>query len=129
MSTAPPVGKYAIAAVVGYGFSTFFSYKYNQFTKAQSDLKDVKDQRKFLHNIHQRIAEKYDETYQKREFSNKLSKYRRIVLSYAEGKTLEVGIGTGENLKYYNNKVEVRRVFRFYKQFRVLQGSTGPTIC
>ena len=56
--------------------------------------------------MHQKTAEKYDETYQKREFSNKLSKYRRIVLSYAEGKVLEVGVGTGENLKYYTSDVE-----------------------
>jgi ubiquinone/menaquinone biosynthesis C-methylase UbiE len=61
-----------------------------------------------LHEVHQKVAEKYDEIYQKREFSNKLSKYRKIVLSYAEGRCLEVGIGTGENLKYYTKQVEVR---------------------
>ena len=52
------------------------------------------------------MAVKYDEMYEKREFSNKLSKYRRIVLSYAEGKVLEIGVGTGENLKYYTKDVE-----------------------
>ena len=101
------VGKYVVLAGVSYSVSTYTSYKYNQFTKAQSDLKDVKDQKKFLHSVHQNVAEKYDEIYQKREFSNKLGKYRRIVLSYAEGKCLEVGVGTGENLKHYPKDVNV----------------------
>ena len=100
-------GKYVVLAAVSYSVSTYTSYKYNQFTKAQSDLKDVKDQKKFLHSVHQKVAEKYDEIYQKREFSNKLGNYRRIVLSYAEGKCLEVGIGTGENLKHYPKDVNV----------------------
>ena len=30
------------------------------------------------------------------------------MLSYAEGRCLEVGIGTGENLKYYTKQVDVR---------------------
>lgn len=101
------VGKYVVLAGVSYSVSTYTSYKYNQFTKAQSDLKDVKDQKKFLHSVHQNVAEKHDEIYQKREFSNKLGKYRRIVLSYAEGKCLEVGVGTGENLKHYPKDVNV----------------------
>ena len=37
------VGKYVVLAGVSYSVSTYVSYKYNQFTKAQSDLKDVKD--------------------------------------------------------------------------------------
>lgn len=46
------VGHYVIAAAVGYGLSTFVSYKYNQVTKAQIELRDVGDQKKFLHQIH-----------------------------------------------------------------------------
>ena len=45
--------------------------------------------------------------YKKREFSNKISRYRKILLSYAQGRVLDVGMGTGENLKYYNANVEV----------------------
>ena len=36
------------------------------------------------------------------EFSNKFGQYRRTLLSYAEGRVLEMGFGTGANLSYYN---------------------------
>ena len=88
-------------AVLGYSGATYFSYKYNQLTKAHSDLREVSDKKLFLYNIHQSIAEKYDQLYARREFSNKLSRYRSVLLSYAEGDVLECGIGTGVTLKYY----------------------------
>lgn len=47
------------------------------------------------------MAEKFDETYKRREYSNKFGKYRRVLLSYAEGEVLELGIGTGKNLEFY----------------------------
>ena len=57
------VGKYVVLAALSYGTSTFLSYKYNQFTKAHTEMKDVADQKKFLHGVHQKVAEKYDEIY------------------------------------------------------------------
>ena len=36
------------------------------------------------------------------EFSNKLGLYRRTLLSYAEGRVLEMGVGTGSNLGFYD---------------------------
>ena len=53
------------------------------------------------------MAEGYDEKYKKREFSNKISRYRKILVSYAQGRVLDVGMGTGENLKHYSANVEV----------------------
>ena len=52
----------------------------------------------FLKNKHDEIAENYDEMNKKREFSNKYGRYRKTLLSYAEGRVLEMGIGTGINL-------------------------------
>ena len=57
------MGKYVVLAALSYGTSTFLSYKYNQFTKAHTEMKDVTDQKKFLHGVHQKVAEKYDEIY------------------------------------------------------------------
>lgn len=37
------VNKYIWSAVLGYGGSTLVSYKYNQYTKAQMELKEVTD--------------------------------------------------------------------------------------
>jgi hypothetical protein len=101
------VSKILIGGALAYGVSTYGSYKYSQFTKAQRKLLEVKDQKAFLHDIHQKIAERYDKLYEKREFSNKLNKYRKILLSYAEGNVLEIGIGTSGNIQYYTNNVEV----------------------
>lgn len=40
-----------------------------------------------------------------REFSNKLSRFRRRLLTYASGRVLEVGVGTGANIPYYRGDV------------------------
>jgi predicted TPR repeat methyltransferase len=74
-------------------------------TKAQTTLRDVKDQKTFLYNIHQNQAESYDIQTQKREFSNKLGQYRKTLLSYADGQVLEMGVGTGVNLPFYTSRV------------------------
>jgi ubiquinone/menaquinone biosynthesis C-methylase UbiE len=55
---------------------------------------------------HDKIAEKYDEDNKAREFSNKFPRYRRALLSYADGRTLELGCGTGLNLAFYPRHVK-----------------------
>ena len=57
----------------------------------------MKDKKAFLLETHDKIAEKYDSDNKRKEFSNKYGKYRKALLSYAAGKTLEVGCGTGVN--------------------------------
>ena len=72
-------GRLLISAAVGYAGASYFSYRYNQMTKAHSDLKDIKDKKLYLHDLHDKSAEKYDSNMVRREYSNKISKYRRIV--------------------------------------------------
>ena len=56
-----------------------------------------------MHSIHESTAEKYNDLVAKREFSNKLERYRRVLLSYAEGNVLECGVGTGKTLAHYDH--------------------------
>lgn len=95
-------GRLMFQAALGYGTATYLSYRYNQITKAQSDLRDIKDKKLFLHQVHDKVAEGYDDMMKVREFSNKTRKYRKVVLSYAAGDVLECGIGTGNSLQHYN---------------------------
>lgn len=94
--------RYLITAAVTYGIASYGSYRYSLLTKAQEDLRDVKDHRAFLLERHDANAEKYDEDNKGREFSNKFGRYRKTLMTYATGKVLEVGVGTGANLKYYD---------------------------
>lgn len=90
-----------VLGAVSYAAGSYCSYKYGKYTKAMETLSQVTDQRTFLRERHDAAAETYDEEQKRMEFSNKLGKYRRTLLSYAEGRVLEVGIGTGSNLRYY----------------------------
>ena len=98
--------RYLITAVGTYLIASYGSYKYSLITKAQEELRDVKDQKVFLKNKHDEIAENYDSLNEKRDFSNKYGRYRKTLLSYAEGRVLEMGIGTGVNLQYYGPRVK-----------------------
>ena len=90
--------RYIMTAVGTYLIASYGSYKYSVISKCQEELRDVKDQKVFLKNKHDEIADNYDEMNSKREFSNKYGRYRKTLLSYAEGRVLEMGIGTGINL-------------------------------
>ena len=69
-------------------------------------MRDIKDKKKFLLETHNNVAEQYDSIYKQREFSNKFAKYRRTLLSYADGDVVEMGCGTGVNLPHYTNRVK-----------------------
>ena len=101
------LGRYLTTAAVSYVVAAFGSHKYGLITKAQADLRDIKDKKQFLQFTHENIAEKYDSIYQRRDFSNKFERYRRTVLSYATGRTAEFGCGTGANLPHYQKNVKL----------------------
>lgn len=57
-------------------------------------MSNVANKREFLLDIDNKIAEKYDKIVEKQEVSRKILKQRKVLLSYAEGKVLETGVGT-----------------------------------
>lgn len=67
-------------------------------------MREIPDKKLHLFKIHEKSAETYDKNIEHRELSNKMNTYRRVLLSYAEGKVLEVGVGTGRCLKFYDPK-------------------------
>eukprot|EP01017_Pseudomicrothorax_dubius_P033519 TRINITY_DN4499_c0_g4_i1.p1 TRINITY_DN4499_c0_g4~~TRINITY_DN4499_c0_g4_i1.p1 ORF type:complete len:209 (-),score=46.55 TRINITY_DN4499_c0_g4_i1:51-677(-) len=54
-----------------------------------------------MHQIHESLASRIDEAFDKYEKTSRIPEYRRILLSYAEGLVLETGVGTSRNLLYY----------------------------
>jgi uncharacterized protein YlxP (DUF503 family) len=62
----------------------------------------VQDKRQFLHKIHEQVGEKFVVSVTE---ENKTGRYRKTLLSYAIGNVLEVGIGTGTNLQFYDSAV------------------------
>lgn len=95
-------------------------YKYSRMRLSNEQIKEVKNKREFLYNKHQEIAEGYEQMIEKQEAVNKLVRFRKTLISYAEGKNpqfhqfaaktisltclgnvLETGCGTGKNSKFY----------------------------
>ena len=60
-------------------------YKYGKMKLANDKVKEIKNKREFLYNKHQEIAEGYEKLIEKREGINKLIRFRRTLISYAEG--------------------------------------------
>ena len=64
----------------------------------------------FLLQKHSDLTENYNTSNARREWSNKLNQYRRVLISYAEGDVLECGIGTGNTLKFYDDDIVTKFV-------------------
>jgi ubiquinone/menaquinone biosynthesis C-methylase UbiE len=67
-------------------------------------LRDIDDKKAFLHQLHQDKAEGYNKMMANREFSNKLPRYRKVILSYAQGDILECGVATGHTFQHYQKE-------------------------
>ena len=52
--------RFLVTAAVTYGIATYGSYRYNLMTKAQEDLREIKDHKAFLRERHDKSAETYD---------------------------------------------------------------------
>lgn len=96
----------SIKYLIGCGVVVFGSQMYHSYRRArESDLKEVwknnPDKAELLRTIHNQIATKWDEEMGSYEWAKRIDKYRKVLCSYAEGKILEIGVGTGANLKYY----------------------------
>lgn len=63
-----------------------------------------------LFEIHDKMASNYEKKTDNFEFRNQFNKYRRILYSYAKGKVLELGVGTGRSFEYYKKDVDVTAI-------------------
>lgn len=77
--------------------------------KLRADMEKIEkngNKKEKLKEIHQRNASSYEKKTNFFEFRNQINKYRRILLSWAQGRVLEVGVGTGRSLEYYKKDVK-----------------------
>lgn len=95
---------YFLLASGAIGLSTivFIQYRNYQESVLKTTFLSVPDRAKFFLDIHQRIAEHYEYEMKEYEWAKRIDKYRKVLCSYSEGKTLEVGIGTGLNFGFYS---------------------------
>jgi len=95
-------------------------YKYGKMKLANDKISEISNKREYLYNKNQEIAETYDSSIEKREGINKLLRFRKTIVSYAEGNptcgcqltinlgnVLETGCGTGRNSQFYKDDTKV----------------------
>ncbi len=78
--------------------------------KLRADMEKILEKqikKKKLHEIHDLMAANYEKKTDNFEFRNQYNKYRRILYSYAKGRCLEVGVGTGRSLEFYKSDVSL----------------------
>jgi ubiquinone/menaquinone biosynthesis C-methylase UbiE len=57
--------------------------------------------------IHDRLAGSYEKNTEGFELRSQFNKYRRILISYAKGRVLELGVGTGRSLEFYKHDADL----------------------
>lgn len=83
----------------------YIQYRKYQESILRSQFLSVEDRAQFLHDIHEKIAENYEFEMKEYEWAKRIDKYRKVLCSYSEGKTLEVGIGIGMNFGFYSQLI------------------------
>ncbi|CAG9335476.1 unnamed protein product [Blepharisma stoltei] len=100
--------KYIVACGLVLASSQFYhSYRQAKESELKELYRETLDKANLLKQIHNKIAPKWDYEQNSYEWAKRIDKYRKILCSYAEGKVLEVGVGTGSNFEYYPRGVRV----------------------
>lgn len=102
----------ALRAIVGVGAVVLGSHGFHFYRRSREDelmalFTDTQDRDTFYRSRHDQIASTYDSQFESFEWSKRIHKFRGVLLSYAEGKVLEVGVGTGRNWPYYPKECHV----------------------
>jgi methyltransferase OMS1 len=87
-------GFWAVAQLTALGVSRGSPRKENVEFPSEQERKD----------LFSNLAPKWDSTVRWDEFTSGINRWRRQLAERAEGDVLEVAIGTGRNLEYYNEK-------------------------
>lgn len=102
----------ALKAIVGVGAVILASHGFHFYRRSREDelmevYMDVQDRAAFYKSRHDQIAATYDADFESYEWSKRIHKFRGVLLSYAEGKVLEIGVGTGRNWPYYPKECHI----------------------
>jgi hypothetical protein len=88
----------------------YVSYKYYQVKSFEGQFSKIIADRQAFFNLHNDLAFNFDSKIDSGERKHKISKYRKSILKFAEGKVLETGVGTSRNLQHYPLHCEVTAV-------------------
>jgi ubiquinone/menaquinone biosynthesis C-methylase UbiE len=100
---------------IGYSFFFYMGALYcgvNLYLndKLRAEMKQLEDEdrkKEYIIDLNDRIAHNYEKKTENFEFRNQFNKYRRVLISYAKGNVLELGIGTGRSLEFYKQDTKI----------------------
>lgn len=98
--------------LLGAGFVVFSSMFFHHYRKYREDqlaelFLNHPDKASIYRDVQNKIASQWDEKMKEYEWAKRIDKYRKVLCSYAEGKVLEVGIGTGLNSPFYPKGIKL----------------------